>query len=509
MKATKLTYMIRKHLLLFALMAVMPASALFAQSRHYSSQSLAMGSGGTAYVTGFNANFINPANLMLDTYKAKNTFGVMGIGFKAGGDLANVAVYNKYLTTGELIAGETRVNMLNEWFGENSDNVRELSSTFSMSPIGLSHRGRKQAFSLASRVRLTQDFSINKGLAELVTYGLDGDVFSTPTPIDFNHRMVAFGEISLGYAMEFDFIKIPDLPFAKNIQLFVGAAPKYLYGGYTTNLDFNSTLQIERATQNNPFTVTHTFNYNLQTIGELSNQLQAYEAAYNLDKNAKFGDYVDYEGDDLGEAQATGWGLDMGATLQMDVSSLPIPLFAGKKKILRVSMSVTDLGSLSFDQDASNVYANGEFSYVGAQDGDQVGDFFDNLGDSLQSDVYGNFDAEIIGSVDYNLPSMYNFGASLEMGKLLLAMDYGIGFNNNGINSDRSVMNLGAQYRLLGFIPLRVGTRIGGYSSASYSAGFGLDFSFLEFTVGASTVANSTKHGTAAGVAWSGLYFRF
>lgn len=501
--------MIKKHLLLFVCIAVLPASTLFGQSRHYNTQAMGMGGGGTAYVAGFHSNFINPANLMLDTYRAKNSFGMMGLGVRAGGSLANIGVYNKYLTTGELIAGETRTNMLNEWFGENSANVRELSSTVSISPFGFSHRGAKQAFSLATRVRVAQDFSMNKGMAELLTYGLDGDIFASPQPIDFNHKMVAFGEISLGYAMEFDFIKIPDLPFAKDIQLFVGVAPKYLYGVYTSDLDFNSSLQIQRATQNDPFTITHNFDYSLQTIGELSTQLQAYEAAYELDNNAVFGDYVTYEGDDLGETQATGWGLDMGATVQMDVSSLPIPLFAGKKKILRVSMSLTDLGSLNFDNEASNVYANGEFSYVGAQDKDQVGDFFDNLADSLQSDVYGNFDSEEIGSVNYNLPSMYNFGASLEMGKLLLAMDYGIGFNKNGVNTDRSVMNLGAQYRLLGFIPLRVGTRIGGYASTSYSAGIGLDFSFLEFTVGVSNVADSSKNGSAAGVAWSGLYFRF
>ena len=50
---------------------------------------------------------------------------------------------------------------------------------------------------------------------------------------------------------------------------------------------------------------------------------------------------------------------------------------------------------------------------------------------------------------------------------------------------------------------------MGGYSSVAYSAGIGLDFSFLEFTVGASNVANSEAYGSAAGVAWSGLLLRF
>ena len=483
----------------------------FAQSRHYTSQSLAMGSGGTAYVDGYHANFVNPANLMLDIHSNRTQVGLLNLGVKAGGSLANIAVYNKYLTTGQLISGDTRTNMLNEWFGESSSNVRELSTTFSMSPIGISHRRSKQAFSLASRVRITEDFSINKGTAELLAYGLDSDIFADPVPVDFNSNTVAFAEVSVGYARELDFLPIPDLLFAKDIKIFVGAAPKYLYGIYTTGLDFNSTLQIFDGNDGSNFRIQHEFDYSLQTIGELSRQLQAYEAAYNQDKDAKFGDYVEFADatNDLGGAQATGFGLDLGATVEMDVSSLPIPLFMNKDKKLRISMSVTDLGKLSYDQDASSVYADASFTFEGIGNNDDVDTFFDNLSDSLQNDVYGNFTSEEIDGIDYQLPTMYNFGASLEMGKLLLALDYGVGFNNNGLNSDRSVLSLGAQYRLLGFIPLRVGTRMGGYSSVAYSAGIGLDLNFLEFTVGASNVANSEKFGSAAGVAWSGLLLRF
>ncbi|MEX0845205.1 MAG: DUF5723 family protein [Balneolaceae bacterium] len=484
-------------------------TALMAQSRHFNAQSLGMGSGGTAYVDGYHANFVNPANLMLDNHHKKTTIGFVNVGVKAGGSLANVAVYNKYLTTGQLIAGDTRTNMLNEWFGENSSNMRQLSTTISIAPFGFSHRSSEQAFSLASRVRVTEQFAINKGMAELLTYGLDSDKFATPVPVDFNTNTVVFAEVSLGYARHLDFIEIPDLFFAKDIKLYAGIAPKYLYGIYTANLDFNSTLQMDRGSASDPFTIHHRFNYSLQTIGLLSQQLQEYEAAYNLDKNAELGDYVDYSGDDLGEAQATGFGLDIGGTLEMDVSALPIPLFIDKDKTLRISMSLTDLGKLNFDQTPSSVYADAEFSYVGAQDEDDFDSFFDNLSDSLQNDVYGRFDSEEIDGINYSLPGMYNFGASLEMGKLLVALDFGMGFNNNGINSKRSALNLGAQYRLLGFMPIRVGTRIGGYSSATFSAGFGLDFNFLEFSVGASTVSNSENFGTSAGVAWSGLIIRF
>ncbi|MBD3615977.1 MAG: hypothetical protein HUJ22_05335 [Gracilimonas sp.] len=497
----------KRNLLLVILIFGVTAASALAQSRHQTAQSLGMGSGGTAYVDGYQANFLNPANLMLDIHRSNTTIGFANIGMNAGGSLVNIAVYNKYLTSGQLIAGETRTNMLNDWFGSNPNNTRQLATTLSVAPIGVSHRSSKQAFSMASRVRITEDFSMNKGMAELLTYGLDADKFSTPTPINFNSNMVAFAEISVGYARHL--MNLPNLPFAKDIKLFVGVAPKYLYGVYTADLDFNSTLQMTRSDGSSPFTINHDFNYSLQTIGELSRQLRAYEAAFSQDENAKFEDYVDYEGDDLGEAQATGFGVDFGATLQMDVSALPIPLFFNKQKTLRLSMSVTDLGKLSYDQSASNVYADGEFSYSGAQDEDSFNNFFDNLGDSLKNDVYGNFNSEDIDAVTYNLPSMYNFGASLEMGKLLVALDYGVGFNNAGINSTRSVLALGAQYHFFGFLPVRAGTRIGGYSSAAYSAGIGLDFNFLEFTVGASTVGNSENNGSSVGAAWSGIVIRF
>ncbi|MEX0719404.1 MAG: DUF5723 family protein [Balneolaceae bacterium] len=493
---------------LFVLVLGLSVNSLFAQSRHYSSQSMGMGSGGTAYVDGYHANFVNPANLMLKMHRPKNTVGIVGgLGIKAGGSLLNVSVYNKYLTTGLLIDGEIRENMLSEWFGRSQNNFRDVSADFSMVPFGFSHRSEKSAFSLATRVRVSQDFGINKGTAELLTYGLDSEIFNTPTPIDFRSNTVVFAEMSVGYARHI--ITLPEVLFAKDIKVFAGIAPKYLHGIYTTSFDFNSTLHMQQPTDNEPFTIHHEFNYSLQTIGELSRQLQAYEAAYNQDNEAEFGDYIDYGGDDLGEKQASGFGVDLGATVEMDITSIPIPLFMDKVKTLRISMSFTDLGRLNFDQSASSIYAEGDFKYVGAEDQDDFNTFFDNLADSLEKDVYGKFNSQEKDAVTYSLPAMYNLGSSLEMGNLLLALDLGFGFNNNGANSRRMSMNLGTQYKFFGFLPLRLGTRIGGYSSASYSAGFGLDFNNFEFTFGLSTVNNSENYGTSAGVAWSGLVIRF
>lgn len=506
-----------KKLLFTSLVVILFASIEgFSQSRHFSSTSIGMGGGGTAYVDGYHANFINPANLMINRTgkRPKRSLGLLGgIGIRAGGSLFNIDAYNTYLTQGKKIEGQVAEDMLTAFFGSSSSTAtREVSTTFSMVPFGFANRGSKSSFSLATRTRLTEDFTLNRGFAELGFYGLDPDKFDNQTPVNFNLGVISFSEVSVGYAREV--LSLPNLLFAKNVKLYAGIAPKYMIGVQNFNLDFNSTLTMNRRTINGEqFTesIVHEFNYRLYTVGNLAQDLRSYEQAYNQDNSAKLDDYL--QSDDPTQyvgVNATGFGLDMGATLEMDISGVPIidGIF-GKKKTLRVSMAITDLGKLSFDETPTSVYADGKFEFSGAGNDDDPGDYYDQLADSLQNDVYGKFSSKDISSFDYKLPSMYNFGASLVMGKLTTSLDYGFGFNDSGTNTKASVLNLGLEYRLLGIIPLRAGTRMGGFSSSVYSAGFGLDLNFLELSVGVSMVGKDQENGGSIAAAMSGLEIRF
>lgn len=483
----------------------------FSQSRHYNAMSLGMGGGGTAYVDGYHANFINPANLMINptNKRPKRSLGIIGgFGIRAGGTLLNLDVYDEYLTKGLTLEGEVAENMLTDLFGgTNSNLTREVASTFSMVPLGFSNRGSKSSFSLATRVRVTEEFNINRGFAELGVYGLDPAELQDITPVNFTFGAVAFSEISVGYARQI--LELPDLLFAKNAKLYVGIAPKYLIGVQNSTLDFNSTLEIQRA-NNSPYAnrIIHNFNYRLNTVGALAQDLKEFEAAYDLDNKTKLDDYTN--AGDYGAVNASGFGLDMGATLEMDISGVPIidGLF-GKKKTLRVSMSITDLGTLNFDETPTSIYADGTFDFSGSGNDSEPGDFYDDLADSLQNEVYGDFDAEDIDGIEYKLPGMYNFGASLVLGKLTTSVDFGYGFNDSGTNAKGSTMNLGIEYRLLGLVPLRFGTRVGGYSSTVYSAGAGLDLNFIELSAGLSVVGNDTENGGSIATAFSGLMLRF
>lgn len=488
----------------------------FSQSRHFNSTSIGMGGGGTAYVDGYHANFINPANLMINRTgkRPKRSLGIIGgVGIRAGGTFLNLDAYDTYLTKGLVIEGQVADDMLNAFFGSTDPSTtRDISTTFSIVPFGFANRGNKSAFSLTTRSRVTQDFDINRGFIELGVYGLDPEKFSDITPVNFNFGMVQFSEVSVGYAREV--LSLPSLLFAKNVKLYAGIAPKYLIGVQNMNLDFNSTLKMTRRTIDGEQVterITHSFDYQLNTVGVLAQDLKSYEQAYTLDKNAKLDDYLKSDNpSEYAGINATGFGLDMGATLEMDISGIPIiDGILGKKKTLRVSMAITDLGKLNFDETPTAIFADGEFDFTGSGNDDDPGDFYSDLSDSLQNEVYGDFSSKDITGFKYELPTMYNFGASLVLGKLTTALDYGVGFNNSGTNSKRSVLNLGIEYRLLGLIPLRAGTRIGGFSSTVYSAGIGLDLNFLELSAGLSMVGNDQENGGSIAAAFSGLEIRF
>ena len=49
-----------------------------AQNRHYNAMTLGMGGGGVALIDGYHANFLNPANLMIDNHEGSVYLNQLG-----------------------------------------------------------------------------------------------------------------------------------------------------------------------------------------------------------------------------------------------------------------------------------------------------------------------------------------------------------------------------------------------------------------------------------------------
>lgn len=501
-----------KRLITLALLVLfVQQTDVLAQNKHYNSMTLGMGGGGVAVIDGYHANFLNPANLMLNDGRVPSTqVGLLGgLGVHAGGSLLNINVYNEYLTKGLTIEGQTREDMLDAWFGSNSSNTRDISFTNDIVPFGFSKRTKKAAFALATRVRTMQDITLNKGAAEVYFYGLDSDKFSNPVPFNLNSKTLSYAEVSVGYAMA---LPIPleglieSLPFINELDLYAGVAPKFLFGLQSFELDFQSTLEVNSplATGN---TIIHDFDYTIYTYGDIATQLNNFVQDKESNPDAVVGDYLDYSGSDIGTL-GSGFGLDLGITIDMDVS-LPVLNALDDKQELRLSVAVSDVGSISYDNNPHQFTGSSIFTFDADAGGQEVGDFYDNLSDSLSNDVYGDFNSSASGAKTYDLPGTFSFGAALLVGKLTTSLDVSFGFNELGNNSKSSIMTLGAEYRFLDFIPIRLGTRLGGGTSTAFSFGTGVDIKNLEFSVSAMTVTDSSVGGAAATMAVSGLVLRF
>lgn len=491
-----------------------------AQSTHLTAKNMALGGGGTAYVDGYHANFINPANLMLGSgSEPRLTIGLLGgISTDMGGPLANVNVYNQYFTTGLTVTGSLATEALNKWFGSDPNQMKQLGMQTDIIPIGISYRGDKWAASLALRSRVLVSTSINKGMAQLGLLGFDTDVFANGQPVNFSAESIAFHEVSAGFSMKL--LEIGNLGFARNVKIYAGAAPKLLLGSNTSKVDFNSVLTLKGADKNNIDEVINDFEYSFETNGALSDQLKHfYRDRQQQQKTPDINDYVDPKAGDFYGVSATGFGVDLGGTIEMDLNVPFIGTISKGPEHLTVGLSLTDLGSLSYSDKVGRFAANDKFVWKGFDfdqqeidkkyNGDRQDYINHVLKDSVLANIYGSFSPQGASSLSRNLPTMLNFGSQLKLNKLSISLDFARGFNYEGTNSRRLAMSAGAEYDLFGFLPLRVGMRTGGYSSTSYSAGLGLEFRNFEFSFAASSVANSLNNGTNVGAAWSGLVFKF
>ena len=492
------------------------------QSSHQSAKSMSLGGGGTAYQDLYHANFVNPANLMINHNRRPNiSLGILGgIYSQAGGDLINISTYNDYLTTGLTIEGNIADDMLNQWFGTNDANMRSASLDFGIVPIGAVYRNPNWTVSFAQRVRAAGKSSLSRGLADLVFRGLDSEYFNQFRAVNTSQEYYAWQEFSVGFATT---IHRQDrfMGLGSNLRIHVGIAPKLLLSADYSSVNLQSELRIDGVSAESGGEIQHNFTYTVETIGQRAAQLEQYNQDRQAGMDPKLDDYLDTDIDDFTKFRGTSIGFDLGVTAQLDLHRNAfgnLGIFRGEKK-LTVGLSLTDLGALSFSDNARGFDAADNFTWNGFNydqetidnefDGDESAYFESVLVDSIGNDVYGNFNTRSESSHSIGLLTMIRVGSHLQLGKFGFMADIGAGIVDRGTNSKRMHLSLGSEYKFFNIIPLRTGVRMGGYSSTTYHAGTGVELRNFEFTIGAAGTSNSKNNGAALAAAWSGIVVHF
>lgn len=478
-----------------------------AQTRYQSAKTIALGGGGAAFLTDYEALFVNPANLY---HRRKNTFitigGLVNLNLQTGGPLLNASAYNKYFTGGNTISLNQLENEVVPAFFD-GDESKSIGLNVDVIPLGFSFGNDSWALAGALRSRVLTDTRLNGGMMSVLG-GFNEELFGgAGRAINFGQDAVAFGEFSVGFAMPVFSMQMDNGLH----RLTVGAAPKLLFGVNYTSINFQSTLQVVGGQE-----IRHNIDYEISVIGGAAEGFDRFLADRARVDSIRFtdlldGDYLDNASDNIaGPNNGTGFGLDIGLTYEWFPSFNKDMKFTG-------AFSLTDFGSINFNKNAGVYGAAGEFLFTGVDyDTDRIdSEFngeFDNyleyvIKDSLADGSYGNIQKRG-SSFLYSLPTMLNVGFMFNWKNLTVLTDFGKNFTNSGLTSSALFMSTGLEYKVLSFLPIRLGTRFGGATSSAYSFGTGLEFKNYEFTLGL-IATPKTNSGFMLGAGLSTFTLRF
>lgn len=509
------------------LLLVFSSGAAFSQSV-LSTRNLSLGGGGTAYLTGYEANFLNPANLMIRTRNTNFSFGIGDLGYffnpviPSGTAAGQIRYFRSYLDAYNPDTDPLQPAEIDEILRRNYKNNRlasEHQHRLDIVLAGIQWQQDDRSLSLTARARLATRIEVGRGWYDYVFIERNGTSVKTRDLRLIQQTQLLY-EFSFGYAQRFDFITglIPRLG-----ELYIGIAPKFIIGGSYLDLNYDTRFTLEEGaafpmmTQSLRYRSTGNFSEATQTYsvsGEAGPAIAGSFSSSTFQDN--FRDYTRPTG--------YGAGIDFGLTYVLSLGSDLEPGLQQKRdvpeKSLRISWSITDIGfvsysesTLAFDQGADTSLtqppAQAERRFEGSP-GQYIA-FFDDTDNSINPlDDLAPGSADARDGFTEILPTTFNGGLLLELNRFKFLADLVLGLNDTAFNNTKLTAHFGIEANPFKPVPIRVGTRLAAGRPTLFSVGTGLVMKHWELSAGArfttlSTPASSEFTGAAIG----GLTFYF
>lgn len=433
------------HLLGALLLLALAAGPAHAQFETRGVALLGTGGGGPAYVYGTDALLFNPANLVLDGEYGRVTVTLGNVYAFSGGDLLQFAPYTELLQSGRVLTSEEVGTALDDWFGD-AETLRHAGLTADAVPLAFAYRRSTWAVGAAVRARSYHHVSLNRGWLDLLLVGTGED---RSVPMNGAFRSLSTIDVSVAYSHRF-----PELGLA------VGIAPKVVLGTTYSDGTFASTADVTADA------IVHRFAYEVKAAGALNSGVVGAIHPWTSDPFADVS-----MSNPFGGVSGTGFGVDLGATYQL-------------RPDLRVALSLTDLGTVSWSMDAQTITpVNAEFRFEGLEldrdrlddefDG-KLGDYAESVLDSLARDAYEQVE-RVDGAFSTALPAGLHLGGAWRpIRRATVNAGTSVALNDAAGNlGGGAVFYAGGEYRL-GPVPLRTGVRVGGSGAFTVGAGIGV-----------------------------------
>lgn len=467
-----------------------------------SAQNTALGGGGTAYLSGYEAIFWNPANTAINDRQGNVHIGLAQTGLRYEPVLSSDVIreqffnftdsYFPYKPWAVDITSAQRQTILTE----NYPRSRLTSQHQTRTDIllgGVSWHRDEDSFSLAARARYASHITVGRGW-----YSSDFVNHNDQETRDFtlNQHINQNLEIAFSYGREFTFI---EGLFARLSKLYVGITPKFIIAGPHFSATYNGQ---QVRTDNNSGQFIDEFSYH--SSGSYSQMTRSYIASgdpqaaitNNLDRKIDF------------SPSGYGGAFDFGLTYLIPLGSDLNILENNREesvvgKSLRIAVSINDLGMIHYNDHPLQFSTSADTTEIGNEpvkesmfngSGGQYLTYFDEaeeLSNPFESSDNSNSD-----NLSTLTPTSLNAGMLLDLERIKVMGDLTLGLNNNAITNTKLAMHLGLELRPIQKIPLRAGTRLAAGLPPHVSFGTGIETRYWDFNVGTQLIFRSQSFTT-------------
>jgi hypothetical protein len=500
-----------RQVLLFLLLVCVGTATVQAQPV-FTPRNIALGGGGSTYITDYNANFYNPANLMIQDRRGDFAFGV-GIGsfyMKATQNYSNLSeqlensqnYISPFKSSASPLSSAERSEILEDNYPAKTT-LSDQRMRYDVTLLGMKWSRDSRAFSIAVRTRTSSSFGVGKGwYTNAFQENNEGQSVLNRSLVQ---RYQSLHEVSFGYAESFQFLS----GLTPRIDNFViGIAPKLVMGGSYQSAVWNNVYE-------GGSTLSRTQNFVYHATGEFGAATKAYldGTSVGAANQRNFSD-TEFSIDGIGA------GLDIGVTylitLGSDLSAVR-PSQQPTQRSLRLSFSMTDIGFISYNSDEiSLAYSSESISGVTAPTSVSSEAFTGARGQYLpfiqQFGEDNPFQAALPDRSSFStlLPMAMHGGALLEINRLKLMGDVSVGLTNNAFNSTKLVSAFGIELRPLKFLPLRGGIRFKAQRPEFFSLGTAIETKKWDLSLAAQFTPNSlTNQPQVTGLSVATFQFHF
>jgi hypothetical protein len=455
---------------ILAAVALMASQAVLAQTESSSYSVVARGGVMNTFVHDYQAIGVNPANLGRSTSFISFTVAEMG-GFYSSQAFTRHTMRNAIKMAAEGTITEAERQQLARAF--TSDNVLNVGADINTLALSV-NLPKIGGFAVSNRQRMLGHAGFNKNFSELLFLGKDATVFKETAPDETVYVSELFNgsEIKMSWVNEWNFAygrEIIDLPL---VNIYGGLGYKYLQG-----------LGIYEFSASGGKVKAHS---------ALSPVLDANYDDYLNDPSFNY-----KSADGLLNPVGRGHGFDLGLSAEII-------------KIIKVSASVTDIGSIKWTENLLEGRDKGfKLEDLGAN-GANDEDFWGDASEMAKTIVDEALEFTPVSEMKVNLPTRFRFGAGVKVGqKVELGLDYTAPLNKAPGNIAGDFVGLGIDVMPTPFFRLSSGVSSGAGEKVNLPFGFAIVSPVYEFGIGIRDVtAPFTENNPGASFALGFLRFK-